>query len=231
MSWAMIRGGVVPLLFVVCCGCRSGGELAPTSGGGPPLISPAISAVPRPAESPIVAHPEAASRGGTIKPGDRLDLRIGDPPGIAPLQPATPELQPVPSPIQLTAQKAPIAKRPAPQASIGRSAGKTKPASAPRTLAHGSLSGGGPLADVVTPRKQREAARAQSGKNQAAKEPRTLLAAPLKPSIDGKITRLPPVSQNERGSSKRRELPQEPIPIYPEVPLHGVKKPAAGEDL
>lgn len=203
---------VVGIVGCGCLGCQSAapsGANVPVPSAGPTLISPGSSAAQLPTGAPLGNNKRSQSlplldgfgRGGDLIPA--ASRSEGNP--LSP--PAAPfKLRSVPkekTPFQLISDR---------QTTIGNATDQNSPKTS-NVLTYDALQGVAPLTDVISPRKLREA---QKSPIKGSTEP------PKRPIwSDPRLRRLPPVFESARSALKKRELPQQPIPLYPEVPPPG----------
>jgi hypothetical protein len=204
---------------------------------GPALISPNGTASRGMGSGGYVWSRPAAS--GVLKPNaDAAVLPVSNPAEQRPprlLQPDSPKpLKPLRGdrpPFQLIKQRD---ERSAESETIRPTAQLTPLKEAP-VLKFEALEQAPPLGTVVSPRKLRQLNKPvtaappapNAGGTSRPLPPAPLgfspLVRPLKPQTeaDPRVKRLPPTGDNPQGLLRRRVLPQQPIPIYPEVPEPG----------
>lgn len=223
------RGLALCCLGCAALGCQSmgtpGAALPPPS-AGPVLMAPGSSAARTwPEASSIVTRPTNSPLPGDLPGGGRLlpaRDRIEQPSRLRRVIPQP--LQPVPKPdgpFQLVSMNQ----------SETRHDSETQP---PSMLSIETLERESTLAPVLTPRKRRGQSAVPAPNSQLARpsisEATPGNAIPSNPRgwSDPRIRRLPRVFESAPGLIKNRELPQKPIPLYPEVPS---ARSRLGEDL
>lgn len=177
-----------------------------------------------------------------VAPGTAISLApVEQPPALAavPAKAITGGAQPM----RLSGRELPAESRPAPPFQfVADRGGALQPlapierkSAAPVILSFDGLQKAEPLSKVTSPRTERESQKLIRLAPKTTARPNTDWTSPQQPSKQGwddpRLRRLPPVFESAKQSLQNvRELPQQPIPDYPDATDRGAQAPAR-EDL